>query len=92
MTLANAQLAPAVERQLAAVSDLDNAAQLALGLESVAADTYLRSMTEAAGVETARSAARIGIVEQQHQAFLRLALGQYPAPDSLMRPEKAVTP
>ena len=49
-------------------------------------------MTEAAGVDTARSAARIGIVEQQHQAFLLLALGQYPAPDALMRPEKAVTP
>ena len=92
VTHANPQLAPVVELQLGAVKDLDDAARLALGLESIAADTYLRSMTEAVGVDTARSAARIGIVEQEHQAFLLLALGQYPAPDSLMRPEKAVTP
>jgi len=88
----NRQMAPAVQRQLDVVKDVDGALHLALGLEDVAADTYLRSLTEASSVEAARTAARIGIVEQQHQAFLLLAIGDYPAPDSLMRPEKAVTP
>jgi hypothetical protein len=81
-----------VGRQLDVVSDFEGAARLALGLEDVAADTYLRSLAEATNADTVRAAARIGIVEQQHQAFLLLAIGNYPAPDSLMRPEKAVTP
>jgi Ferritin-like domain len=88
----NPQLAPAVERQLEVVSNVDEAARLAYSLEEVAADTYLRSMVEAPSPETGRAAARIGIVEQEHQAFLLLAIGNYPAPDSLMRPDKAVTP
>ena len=92
VTRANPQLAPAVERQLGVVADFEGAARLALGLEDVAADTYLRSLAEATNADTVRAAARIGIVEQQHQAFLLLAIGNYPAPDSLMRPEKAVTP
>jgi hypothetical protein len=92
VTRANPQLAPVVDRRLDVVADLADVNNLALDLESVAADTYLRSLTEATSVDTARAAARIGIIEQQHQAFLLLALANYPAPDSLMRPEKAITP
>jgi hypothetical protein len=92
VTAANAQLAPAVRRQLDEVHDVDSAARLALGLEGIAADTYLRAISELADVDLTRSAARIGIVEQQHQAFLLFAIGNYPAPDVFMRPEKAVTP
>jgi hypothetical protein len=92
VTRPNPQLAPAVALQIDTVASMDEVARLALGLEDVAADTYLRSLAEATSVETARAAARIGIVEQEHQAFLVLATGNYPAPESLMRPDKAVTP
>ena len=92
VTRANPQLSPVVDRRLNVAAKLEDVANLALDLESVAADTYLRSLAEATSVDTIRAAARIGIIEQQHQAFLLLALGNYPAPDSLLRPERAITP
>jgi hypothetical protein len=69
-----------VMRKLSSASTMDDAATLALGLESQAAQTYVAaagSLTIPAGVAAAAS---IAPVEGMHAAMLAFMAGDYPSP------------
>jgi hypothetical protein len=78
VTIVNPKLAPTVNADFAKVTDVTGLANLALTLETIAAETYQ--------AETAmlKSSAAIGLsssiqpVEMQHIAILHYVLGQYP--------------
>jgi len=72
-----------VQPAFAKVTNVTQAAQLALALEKVAAATYLNAienaLTTTGGIQTS---ATIQPVEMQHIAILNYVLGTYPVPDS----------
>jgi hypothetical protein len=79
------KLRPVVDAAVARVADIPAAATLALRLEDYASQTYLKAipaLTTAAAVELA---ARILVVDQQHQAVLRYLLGLYPVGSGVVR-------
>jgi hypothetical protein len=68
---------------LAQVQNVVDLAKLALGLEDVAAATYLNGIQRAIGdVGAIKVAASIQPVEMQHAAILHFVLGEYPVPAS----------
>lgn len=81
--------AEAVDPGLAQVTDVAGLARLALGLEQVAAATYLRGIANLENTGARKVAASIQPVEMQHAAILNLVLGQYPVPDSFAKEEGA---
>ena len=71
-----------VDKQFAQVTDVGGLAKLALGLEDVAAATYLAAIDVVKAPAGIRTAATIEPVELQHSAILRFVLGEYPVPDA----------
>jgi len=88
---ADAGLTPTLDGLLAQVKDVDGAARLALLVEEILADTYLKSIPTLLDPESVRAAALILVNDQQHQAILRFALGDYPVPEPLQIPDKAAS-
>lgn len=89
VTEPNADLAPVVAEQFAAVTDVAGAAQLALELEMVAAHTYLTAIPLLEAPEAIELAGSIQIVDQQHQSILLFVLGEYPVPDVFQKTDKS---
>ena len=77
----------------AQVKDVVGLAKFALGLENVAAATYLNGIQHAIKDKGAiQVAASIQPVEMQHAAILNFVLGQYPIPDSFAKTDGARGP
>lgn len=91
VTEPNATLKPTVDAEFAKVTDAAGAAKLALMLEEIAAQTYLKAMPTLKNKDAIKLAGQIQIVDQQHQAILRYALGTYPVPDIFQPTDKAAT-
>jgi hypothetical protein len=89
VTAPNATLKPTVDAAFAKVTDAGGAATLALMLEQIAAQTYLKVIPTLAGKDAIKLAGSIQIIDQQHQAILLYALGQYPVPDVFQGTDKA---
>jgi hypothetical protein len=92
VTEPNAELAPVVADQFSKVTDVAGAATLALELEDIAAQTYLSAIPVLESPEAIQLAGSIQIVDQQHQAILLFALGQYPVPEVFQKTDKAASP
>jgi hypothetical protein len=91
VTKPNATLSPTVDAELAKVTDVAGAANLALTLEQIAASTYLKAIPTLANKDAIKLAGQIQIVDQQHQAILLFALGMYPVPEVFQTTTKAAT-
>lgn len=89
VTEPNAKLKPVVDAEFAKVKDVGGAANLALMLEQIAAQTYLKVLPTLKSKDAIKLAGSIQAVDQQHQAILLFALGQYPVPDTFQKTEKA---
>jgi hypothetical protein len=82
-----------IDPGFAAVKTVPDLAKLALGLENVAAATYLNGIQNALQDTGAiKVAASIQPVEMQHAAILNFVLGEYPVPDSFSKTDGARTP
>ncbi len=88
----NAKLKPTVDAEFAKVKDVGGAANLALMLETIAADTYLAAIPKLESDDGKKLAASIQAVDQQHRSILLFALGQYPVPETFHNPDQAATP
>lgn len=91
VTQPNATLKPTVDAAFAKVKDAAGAAGLALMLEEIAAQTYLKAIPTLTQKASIMLAGQIYIVDQQHQAILRYALGMYPVPVTFVNTAKAAT-
>ena len=89
VTEPNAKLKPVVDAEFAKVKDVAGAAKLALMLEQIAAQTYLKVLPTLKGKDAIKLAGSIQAVDQQHQAILLFALGEYPVPDTFQKTDKA---
>jgi Ferritin-like domain len=87
----DAGLKPTIDSQLAQVRNAEGATRLALLLEEILADTYLKLIPTLADTESVRAAAVILANDQKHQVLLRFALGEYPVPEPLQVPDKAAS-
>jgi hypothetical protein len=74
-----------VDPAFAGVTDVTGLARLALGLENVAAATYLNGIAVMENNNALKIAASIQPVEMQHAAILNFVLGQYPVPDAFAK-------
>ncbi len=74
-----------VDPAFAQVTDVTGLAKLALGLENVAAATYLNDIATIENNNALKIAASIQPVEMQHAAILNFVLGQYPVPDGFAK-------
>lgn len=91
VTAPNAKLKPTVDSEFAKVKDVGGAATLALTLENIAAQTYLKAIPSLKGKDAIRKAAEIQVVDQQHQSILLYALGMYPVPETFQKTDKAAS-
>ena len=91
VTEPNATLKPTVDAAFAKVTDAVGAANLALMLEEIAAQTYLKAMPTLKSKDAIKLAGQMQIIDQQHQAILRYVLGMYPVPDIFQPTDKAAT-
>lgn len=89
VTEPNAKLKPVVDAEFAKVKDVAGAANLALMLEQIAAQTYLKVLPTLKSADAVKLAGSIQAVDQQHQAILLFALGKYPVPDTFQKTEMA---
>lgn len=89
VTEPNAELKPTVDAEFAKVKDVAGAAQLALMLENIAAQTYLKAIPTLTSPEAIQLAGSIQVVDQQHQSILLFALGQYPVPEVFQKTDMA---
>jgi len=89
VTEPNADLKPVVDAEFAKVTDVAGAAMLALMLEEIAAQTYLKVLPTLSSPEAIQLAGSIQVVDQQHQSVLLFALGQYPVPEVFQQTDKA---
>ncbi len=78
-----------VDPAFAQVTDIAGLAKLALGLENVAAATYLNHIATIENNNALKVAASIQPVEMQHAAILNFVLGQYPVPDGFAKTDGA---
>ena len=92
VTSPDARLKPVVDAEFAKVKDVAGAARLALMLEEIAAHTYLKAIPALQGKDAIKLAGSIQAVDQQHQAILLYALGQYPVPETFQKTDKAASP
>lgn len=90
VTEPNAQLKPTVDAEFAKVTDVAGVARLALMLEDIAAQTYLKAVPLLGEDDAIKLAGSIQIVDQQHQSILLFVLGEYPVPEVFQKTEKAV--
>jgi hypothetical protein len=84
-TDADQQLRPTVEAAVARLADIPAVATLGLRLEDYASQTYLRALPTLRSPEVVDLAARILVVDEQHQAVLRSLLGLYPVGSGVSR-------
>ena len=84
-------LKPTLDGMLGQVDDVEGAARLALLVEEILADTYLKSIPTLLDKESVRSAALILATDQQHQVVLRLVVGEDPVPEPIQIPDKAAS-
>lgn len=75
------ELEASVNTQFGQVTDAGGAAQLALMLEQVAADTYLDALSKLSSPAAINLAGSIYPVDRQHISVLLFALGMYPVPE-----------
>jgi len=75
-------LTPVITADFAKVTDVTGAAQLALMLENVAAQTYQTAVSAVQADSSIKVAASIQPVEMQHAAVLYFVTGQYPVPNA----------
>jgi hypothetical protein len=80
-----------VDPGFAQVTDVAGLARFALGLENLAAATYLDGIAVIQNNNALKTAASIQPVEMQHAAILNFVLGQNPVPDSFARTDGART-
>lgn len=92
VTAPDAKLKPVVDAQFALVKDAGGAAKLALMLEDIAAQTYLKAIPSLQSKDAIKLAGSIQAVDQQHQAILLFALGMYPVPEVFQKTDKAASP
>lgn len=84
-------LKPSIDSVLVQVEDVEGIARLALLVEEILADTYLKSIPVLIDKESVSIAARILVTDQQHQVLLRYALGENPVPEPLQIPDRAAS-
>lgn len=77
-----ADLAATVNDQFGMVTDIAGAAQLALGLEQIAAATYLAVLGTLQSPDAIALAGSIQPIDRQHISVLLFALGMYPVPET----------
>ena len=82
---ADLRFKPRVEAAVSRLLDIPGLVTLALHIEDHTAQTYLEALPGLADAEIIRTAARILVVDQQHQAFLRYLLGLPPAGSGTVR-------
>ncbi|HVE47762.1 MAG TPA: ferritin-like domain-containing protein [Acidimicrobiales bacterium] len=92
VTEPNAALEPTVKDMLSKVKDVKGAADLALTLEDIAAQTYLSVIPVLKSKEAIKLVGSIQVVDQQHQSILLYALGKYPVPETFQKTDKAAKP
>ncbi len=92
VTEPDAKLKPVVDAEFAKVKDVAGAAKLALMLEQIAAQTYLKVIPTLKGKDAKKLAGSIQAVDQQHQSILLFALGKYPVPETFQKTEMAASP
>ncbi|HUP70964.1 MAG TPA: ferritin-like domain-containing protein [Acidimicrobiales bacterium] len=92
VTEPNAGLEPTVQDMLSKVKDVPGAANLALLLEDIAAQTYLSVIPVLKSKEAIKLAGSIQVVDQQHQSILLYALGKYPVPETFQKTDNAAKP
>jgi Ferritin-like domain len=92
VTLAPVDLAIAISEQLAAVTDGAGVARVALGVERLAAATYLDALGKLVSEPAIRLAGSILSVDRQHMSLLLFAVGEYPVPDTFATTEFAYAP
>ncbi|MFN2518033.1 MAG: ferritin-like domain-containing protein [Jatrophihabitantaceae bacterium] len=90
VTAPNAALKATVDAAFGKVKDAAGAAELALMLEEIAAQTYLKAIPTLTEKASITLAGQIFIIDQQHQAILLYALGMYPVPVVFVKTDKAV--
>ena len=73
------------------MKDVAGAAELALMLENIAAQTYLSAIPVIEDPAAIKLAGSIQIIDQQHQAVLLFALGQYPVPEVFQKTDMAAS-
>jgi hypothetical protein len=78
VTVVNPTLAPTVQADFAKVTDITGLAQLALTLETIAAETYQLETSHLKSTSAIALSASIQPVEMQHIAILYYVLGEYP--------------
>lgn len=89
VTQPDAKLKPVVDKMFGEVKDVAGAAKLALTLEDIAAQTYLKAIPTLQSKDAIKLAGSIQVVDQQHQSILLFALGQYPVPEVFQKTDKA---
>jgi hypothetical protein len=87
----DAGLLPILDGMLGQVADVEATARLAVLVEEILADTYLKAIPTLVDTDSVRAAALILATDQQHQAVLRFALGENPLPEPLQVPDKAAS-
>lgn len=91
VTEPNPKLKLTVDAAFAKVTNVGDAAALALMLEEIAAATYQKAvptLTDKAATELAGS---LQIIDAQHVAILLFVAGQYPVPETFAKTEKAAS-
>ncbi|HEY1652328.1 MAG TPA: ferritin-like domain-containing protein [Acidimicrobiales bacterium] len=78
VTVTNPTLTPTVQSDFAKVTDITGLAQLALTLETIAAQTYQVETAKLKSTAAIELSASIQPVEMQHIAILYYVLGKYP--------------
>jgi hypothetical protein len=78
VTVTNPKLTPTVQSDFAKVTDVAGLAQLALTLETIAAQTYQVETAKLKSKPAIELSASIQPVEMQHIAILYYVLGMYP--------------
>ena len=90
VTEPNAELAPVVADMFANVTDVAGAAMLALDAGGHRRPDVPLGDPGPREPEAIQLAGSIQIIDQQHQAILLFALGQYPVPEVFQKTDKAV--
>ncbi len=78
VTVTNPKLTPVVQADFAKVTDVGGLAQLALTLETIAAQTYQAETAKLKSTAAIELSSSIQPVEMQHIAILYYVLGKYP--------------
>jgi Ferritin-like domain len=78
MTVTNPKLTPTVQSDFAKVTDITGLAQLAVTLETIAAQTYQAETAQLKSSAAIELSSSIQPVEMQHVAILYYVLGMYP--------------